>query len=350
MSNGDIEEVYKSFHPSMRDQDLANFVSGSQIMNGQQAIRHLFKVASSVDSMVVGEREILSQLKQAYKVARKSNLSGDNLRLLLEKAINVAKEVYRDTKIGDNPVSVVALSIREVLKLNPPKDARFVLVGAGQTMRLVSKYLKKHDFTNFSIYNRTMANAEGIGKFLNADLKPISELSNHEGGFDIVITATGSNKPVVTEEIFDAISDDEQKILVDLSVPNNIATELIDRENVSYISVDHLNTLAAENLSLRKAEVSQAEKIIDEHTNAFAKTIKRRRVERAMNSIPEKIKQIKHRAVDEVYARDIASLDAHSKETLQKVVDYLEKKYIGIPMAIAKKALEKELGLEDTTQ
>lgn len=350
ISNKEIEDVYKSFHPSLQDQDLSNFVSGSQIMQGAQAVSHLFKVASSVDSLVVGEREVLAQIKSAYQHAVKSKLSGDSLRMLLEKAINVAKEVYRETKIGENPISVVALSIRQVLKLNPPKDARIVLVGAGQTMRLVSKYLKKHDFSNFVIYNRTVANAASISKTLNATAKPIDELVQHSGGFDILIAATTASKPILTEAIYDQVAGDgSAKILVDLSVPNNIESSLANRENVSFIGVDQLRGLAAENLSLRKAEVSHAEEIIEQHTESFAKSIKVRRVERAMNSIPEKIKEIKHRAVDEVYAKDIASMDASSKETLQKVVDYLEKKYIGIPMRIAKQALEQELDLDDDT-
>jgi len=351
ISNTDVEDVYKSFHPSLKDQDLSNFVSGSQILAGEQAISHLFKVASSVDSMVVGEREVLAQIKEAYQHSAKSKLSGDNLRLLLDKAINVAKEVYRETKIGENPISVVALSIRQVLKLNPPKNARFLLIGAGQTMRLVSKYLKKHGYSNFVIYNRTLASAEGIGKFLNAEYKALSELSNHQGGFDVIISATSAHNPIVTEELFDKISlDSNRKILVDLSVPSDVAPAVTERENVDYISFDQLKQLAQENLSLRRAEVIHAEKIIEERTKSFATDIKLRRIERALHSIPEKIKDIKHRAIDEVFAQDIASMDNASQETLQKVVDYLEKKYIGIPMSVAKKALEEEINRDKTKE
>lgn len=346
---GKVESIYKSFHPSMQDQDLSSFVSGSQILKGREAVSHLFRVASSVDSLVVGEREILAQLKEAYKTCSEAGLCGDNLRMLVEKTINVAKKVYRETKIGENPVSVVALSIRKILSFDPPKDARFLLVGAGQTMQLASKYLKKYGFTNFKIFNRSEENARRIAKYLDAKTDKLENLKHHQDGFDVLVTATSSKKVIIDEVLFETLNrnDDAKKIVVDLSVPSNIAPSISSKDNVHFIDIDRLEKLVKENLSLRQGEVVFAEEIIAAQTAAFYPLLKRRKVERAMGEIPKRIKEIKHHALEEVFAKDIAGMDASSKETLQKVVDYLEKKYIGIPISIAKKALEQ--GLEEET-
>lgn len=341
------KEVYQHFHAGLDPDTVTRFASGSRILKGQEAMQHLFEVASSVDSMVVGEREILHQLKKAHEQCKEAGLCGDNIRVAVDHAIGAAKAVYRETRIGVNPVSVVALSIKQILSHHPSKESRFLLIGAGQTMSLVGKYLKKHDFKHFTIYNRTVANAGSLSKSLNASVHALSELAHHDGPFDIIISCTGSTSAIVDSGIYEKISDGKEKIMVDLAVPADISRDTSSREEVTYIGIDDLEKLAEQNKALRLKEVEAAKKIISRKGDVFSKAVRKRRVERAMHSIPENIRAIKSRALNEVFNSELQALDSEAKATLEKVIDYLEKKYIGIPMGIAQKALDEELDAEN---
>jgi len=132
-------------------------------MEAEAAILHLYDVACSVDSMVVGEREILRQLRTSYLACHEAGLCGDHLRLVMQSAVAAAKQVYHETRIGQKPVSVVSLAAQRVRqqRLNPA-TARVVLVGAGQTNWLISKFLQKYGYQNVVVANRTVAKAEKL--------------------------------------------------------------------------------------------------------------------------------------------------------------------------------------------
>lgn len=316
-----------------------------KVYEGEQSVQHLFEVTASLDSLVVGEREIIRQIKSAYKFCRGQKLTGDNIRLVLEKAIPLAKYIYTHTKIGENSVSIVSLSMQKLLKLNPDKDSRILIVGAGQTNNLVAKFLLKHSFKKFAIFNRSIENAELLAKKLKGTAYRLSELPDYTDGFDIMITCTGASHPLITETLYEQLLNGEAapKIIIDLAVPNDVERGVVNHFPVYYIEVERLRSLAAENLKLRQQEVGRALSIIEEHLDEFKMTLRTRRIERAMSVIPQEVKQVKERALNGVFQKEIAELDQNAQETLERVLTYMEKKYIGIPMRVARNVLHTEL-------
>ena len=164
-----LVSFFTQINPKMSEQKLAGILKYIQCLEGQSAIDHLFKVASSMESMVVGEREIFRQLRESFNVSNKLGYIGDHIRLLERHFVTTAKEVYANTAIGENPVSIVSLAMNKFLERIEDREARILLIGAGETNTLVGKFLSKYQFTNITIFNRSLDNASNLRQFLGAE-------------------------------------------------------------------------------------------------------------------------------------------------------------------------------------
>lgn len=335
-----LKNLFQTVNPNVSAYDIEEAVEKALVFENEKALNHILEVASSLDSMVVGEREILRQLRTAFETCKKSGLTGDAIRLAMDSIVIAAKEVYTNTKIGEKPISVVSLGGKELLKHKINKEARFLIIGAGQTNHLMAKSLLKHQFTNFVVFNRNLKNAEALASKLNCVAFELKDLKDFSQPFDVMITCTGATEPVITEEIYAALlkEDKGKKIILDLAVPNDVAKEIPAQFNVHYIEMEKLQMASDKNLSFRKNEVDGAKKIIAEHLKEFENIFNQRKVELAFRHIPEQVKSISARAKN-VFSKDIDVMDEKSKELLDKVLAYMEKKYISLPMTLAKKAL-----------
>lgn len=320
------------------DEALNNQV---QLFEGANAVRHVYSVASSIDSVVVGEREIITQVRNAYENSKKMELTGDLIRILMRTTIETAKRVYTETQIATRPVSVVSLAYKKLKELHVKLDARFLIIGAGQTNNLMAKFLKKHGFKNFTIFNRSLANAEVLAKELNGKAEKLSELQNYKNGFDVILTCTAAAEHIISTELYTSLLNGEtdKKIIIDLSVPTDTDPQILVQNKVHFIDVATIQAIANENMQERKKELSAVTQIIDEALQNFTAMQKVRKAEIAMSFVPEKVKQIKDTAVNEVFAKDIEKLDENSKAILEKVLTYMEKKYISVPMKMAKEII-----------
>lgn len=341
-----LMKLFALLHPDMPALFLRDLLDVVAIYNGLSCVEHIFKVASSLDSLVVGEREILRQLRKSYEFCRKHKLTGDNIRMVIEMAIPVGKEVYTRTKIGENSVSVVSLAMRKMMHYHPNKDARFLIVGAGQTNNLVAKFLLKHEFKHFTVFNRSLDNARYLAEKIGGTACTLDQLADYRENFDVIIVCTGAAEPLVTKELYANLigNDKTTKIIIDLAVPNDVCPDVVEAFPIHYIEVEKLRLLAEHNLSLRKQEVEKALHLIEDRLEEFKIKLRDRRVERAMSSvIPARVKAVKQRAVNLVFQKEISDLDANAQETLEKVLAYMERKYIGIPITVARSVLKNEL-------
>lgn len=302
------------------------------------AIRHLFEVAASIDSLVVGEREILRQLRDAYDRCLDWKLTGDHIRLAIKVAIESAKKVYAKTRIGEKPVSVVSLAIQKLLRSDLPKDARILLIGAGQTNMLVTKFLNKHQYNNVVVFNRTIERAQQLAQIVGGTAYPLDQLEKYREGFDALIVCTGANEALINPSLYaDLLNGDAQrKVLIDLAIPNNIAANVIENFNTQYIEIEDLRNLAKENLSFREEEVVKGKALLDYQIEDFHVHFRQRQIEKAMQSVPAEIKAIKAHAMNEVFKKDLDVLDEHAKSVVMRMMDYMERQCIGVPMKAAK--------------
>ena len=344
IDSGFVKNIITSVYPEIKKEDAEKIISSALIFEGEEAIRHLFQVASSLDSMVVGEREIITQVRNAYELSKKSGLTGDLIRQVVQKTIECAKNIYTHTNISRNPVSVVSLAYRKLKQLNVKLDSKILIVGSGVTNTTMAKYLKKHGFTNFVVFNRTLTNGEKLAGELGGESFPLSDLKNYKAGFDVIVTCTGSPEIIITKEIYSSLvgEDKSRKVVIDLAVPNDMDEEIPNTYDVNLIAVNNLQEVAKNNLKEREKELVACEKIIEAGIDGFKKEFKERKVELAMSDVPKKVKEIREVAVNEIFAKDIEKLDVQSKETLDKVIAYLEKKYISMPMKMAREILIDE--------
>jgi len=276
-------------------------------------------------------------------------LTGDFLRLVIKNTITTAKQVFTDTKIADNSVSVVSLAFRKLKNLKVPADARFLVIGAGETNSNLCKYLFKHGYNRFTIFNRTLAKAEALAASYSqngTEVKayPLTELENYKEGFDVLITCTASAEPVITESTYSQLlnGDSSKKVVIDLAIPADVESSIPGKYSLRYIGVDELREEAERNLSVRQSELSSAEEIIEEGMREFQSQLRIRELELRMRHVPEKIREIKSTALNDIFASEIETLDEQSKVVLGRVLDYMEKKYISVPMVMAKEIILKE--------
>lgn len=316
------------------------------VFEGHQAIRHLFSVSASLDSLVLGEREILGQLKQAYQNSRKYQLSGDAIRLAIENCVLFAKKIYSETRIGEKPVSVVSLAFRELVNRGLSPSAKLFIIGAGQTNHLMANLLLKYGFEDVHVFNRTLARAEQLAdRFSNGKAYTLEALNTIEERPSVLITCTGASEAVVFDDQLEhwGVQKGVPFTIVDLAVPADVHPGVLDRFSIDYIDVASLKKLAEQNMEFRRKELVAAYDLLDSFTAEFEGKFKERQLELALMDIPHQVKALKTKAVSEVFSKEIATLDPEAQDILMKVMDYMEKKYIAIPMTTAKRTLLTEV-------
>ena len=338
------KKFIEAFNTELCHDSLSTFMDSASIYEDQEAMVHLLRTSCSLESLIVGEKEILAQLRKAYEHCKEAGLTGDAMRMIMNCVVKTAKEVYTHTSISKNPISVVSLAYRKLKDLNLCSNARVLIIGAGETNRNISKYLQKHKFSNFAVFNRTVANAEKLAADLGGEAFDLEALKTYNKGFDAIITCTSAVEPIITAEIYKSLLNGEtgRKTIVDLAIPNDTAPEVLEQFPVNFIEVHSLNEVAKKNLQERYHELVHAEAIIEQNIAEFVQQLKQRRIEVAMRQVPEKIKEIRNTAINSVFADEVQGLDEQSREILEKVINYMEKKYISVPMVMAKDILINE--------
>jgi glutamyl-tRNA reductase len=336
-----IKDFVRSLDFCIEEDRLDDFVQKAKWYEDEEALNHLLRISCSLESLVVGEKEILAQVRKSYEICREAGFTGDYLRMIMNQVVKAAKRVYTETRISKNPISVVSLAYRKLRELNMCSNSRILIVGAGETNKTISKYLQKHKYSNFAVFNRTLSKAEDLAKDLRGEAYPLEELKSYKKGFDVIITCTSATEPLITNDIYQSLlnGDTDKKVIVDLAIPNDTDTDVLENNPVHYIEVKSLQEVANRNMQERYQEHVHAEVIIEQTIDEFRPLLKQRRIELAMREVPLKIKEIKSMALNSVFADDIEQLDDNSREVLERVINYMEKKYISVPMVMAKEIL-----------
>ena len=339
-----LKRFFTTLYPDFSEDQVSYFAQNADVFSKIDAVEHMLSVASSIDSMVIGEREIITQVRNAFESSKKMQLTGDFIRLVIRQTIETAKKVYTETSIATKPVSVVSLAYHKLRDMNIPLDARVLIIGAGTTNNNMSRFLRKHGFKNFVVFNRTLANAETLAKDLKGNAYSLEDLKNYTAGFDVIITCTGSESHIITPEIYTQLLQGEQdrKVVIDIALPQDLDPKVQEHHNVSHISVEVLQKISNQNLKERSKEIQHVEEIIAEAIFDFKYLHKVRTVEIAMREVPQKVKEIREVAVNEIFKSELDLLDDNSREVLDKIIGYMEKKYMSVPMLMAKEILLKK--------
>jgi glutamyl-tRNA reductase len=264
--------------------------------------------------------------------------------MAIKQTIETAKQVYTDTDIAKNPVSIVSLAYRQLRSLGIKNNARIIFVGAGETNSNMAKYLKKHQYANFIVFNRTLANAEKLAKELNGSARELVNIKDYNEGFDVLITCTSAQEPIITKDVYSSLlgNDCSKKVIIDLALPADVDVSIIASNDLCYIDIESLKIQAAENLLKREHEIEACNIIINEKVEGFKQLFQERKIELAFGEIPKQIKYIKELALNEVFAKEMNALDPQGKEVIEKVLSYMEKKYNALAIKTAKKVFLEE--------
>lgn len=241
---------------------------------GQEAVRHIMRVASGLDSLVLGEPQVLGQVKQAFNDARHCGVIDNEFERLFQFVFNVAKRVRSETDIGANAVSVAyaAVQLAKHVFSGLPKRS-VLLVGAGETIELVAQHLKEQGVTKMHVANRTIERATALAQRLGASVMTLSQLPGHLHEFDIVISSTASQLPLIGKGMVEQALRQRRNLpmfLVDLAVPRDIEEQVNELGDAYLYTVDDLQHIVEQNMASRQQAAQAAEKMIAEQALQYA--------------------------------------------------------------------------------
>jgi glutamyl-tRNA reductase len=239
----------------------------------EQAVRHAFRVASGLDSMVLGEPQILGQMKEAARAAESAGTLGSVLQRLFQRSFAVAKEVRTTTRIGAASVSMAAAAVKLAARIFPSlKDQSVLLIGAGEMIELAATHFAAQAPARMSVANRTLERAERLARRFNARAIELRSLAEHLHEHDIVISSTASSLPILGKGLVERALRARRRrpmFMVDLAVPRDIEQEAGELDDVFLYTLDDLAGIVSANLDARRSSLEQAEAIIDTQVGQF---------------------------------------------------------------------------------
>jgi glutamyl-tRNA reductase len=240
---------------------------------GQEAVNHMMRVACGLDSLVLGEPQILGQMKQAYSQAKAAGSMALVLDRLFQRTFGVAKQVRTETEIGASAVSVAFASVNLAKHIFAKlENVNVLLVGAGETIELVAKHLYENKVGKITVANRTLARAEGMANKIGADVITLAQIPAKMSQADIVISSTGSTLPIIGKGMVEhALTQRKHRpiFMVDLAVPRDVEEQVAELEDVFLYTVDDLQTIISENIQGRRKAAVQAESMVNSQSNSF---------------------------------------------------------------------------------
>ena len=235
-------------------------------LDSEQAVRHALRVAAGLDSMVVGEPQILGQLKDAYRSAVDAGTVGKFLNRLMQFSFSTAKMIRSETDIGNTPVSVAYTAVKLAQQIHGALAQRAaLLIGAGDTISLVANHLAGANIGRMVVANRSLANAQSLAARWGATAIELTDITSHLAHVDIVVSSTASRLPIVTRAMIDTAMKQrgyEPMFVVDLAVPRDIEATVGSVEDVYLYTVDDLQHVVSSNLKLRHEAAAQAEEMV----------------------------------------------------------------------------------------
>ncbi len=304
------------------------------------SIRHMFRVASGLDSMVLGEPQILGQMKTAYQAASEAGTLGKNLSRLFHHTFSAAKKVRTDTAIGSSPVSVAFAAVQLAQQIfDQLSEQTALLIGAGETIELTARHLHQYNIGQIIIANRTYDKAHSLASQFGGYAIALSELPSHLAEADIVVSSTASQLPILGKgRVESAIKKRKHKpiFMVDLAVPRDIEAEVEQLKDVYLYTVDDLQNTINKNMDSRRRAAEQAEEIIASEVDHFLAWLRSQGAQTTITAYRSQAEATR----DQLLQKAIAQLNngAPAEEVIEKMAHTLTNKLIHTPSAQLRQA------------
>jgi glutamyl-tRNA reductase len=335
----DIKNFLSEFHAINRKE----FESYLYTYIDSQAVRHIFRVASSLDSMVVGEPQILGQLKDAFDFALTKKTTGVILNKLMKKAISTAKRVRTETKIAENAVSISFAAVELAKKIFTDLSGKsFMLLGAGEMAELAARHIVNNGVTDVKIANRTYERGCELAKEFNGKPIRFEDFINELIYTDIIICSTGAPNYVLFKEQMQKVMKERKHrpvFIIDISVPRNIDPDINKIDNVYLYDVDDLQEVVDTNILERKKEAEKAERIVQEEVEKFIKWMA------SLDSIPtiialrQKAEEIKNEELER-FRYKFSDIDTEKMRAIEYMATAIVNKLLHSPTIALKEDRE----------
>jgi glutamyl-tRNA reductase len=326
------------------DQSLSTAAAAALFtLNNEEAIRHLFRVACGLDSMVLGEPQILGQLKDAFRQAEQTASVGSHLNRLFHHTYSVAKKVRTDTEIGSSPVSVAYAAVNLANQFFAGfSQHTALLIGAGMTIELVAKHLYSKGIGRMFVANRDFARAQNIASQFDGFALPLSEIEGTLPEADILISSTASSEPVVTvAQMQSAIRARKRRPIfaVDIAVPRDLEAGIDEIDDIYLYTIDDLDKVIVEGQSNREAAAVDADRILDDETQRYLSIQRSKEVAPIITALRDHGDALRHEVLEQ--ARRRLAKGADQDEVLEYVTSSLLKKILHQPSVRLREAGEQ---------
>ncbi|MCS7118674.1 MAG: glutamyl-tRNA reductase [Archaeoglobaceae archaeon] len=313
-----------------RDLDVEN----AEIFYAEDCLRHLMRVCSGIESMIVGENEILGQVKRSLRKCEEAGIAGENLKRIFLKAIQVGSKVRKETGISKRALSIGSAAVELAEKvLGSLKGKKVLVVGAGEMGKLVARAMRR-DVETIFIANRTFSKAEVLAKKLNGIAVKFDRLTEFLKICDVVISATSAPHVVITKEVVEKVMKDRDKklVIIDIALPRDVEDSVRSISNVKLFTIDDLREISEENLKNRLFEVKKAEEIIERELNQFRVYVRELKANKAIDAMYSLAGRFVYEEIEELCKKlEKFGIDGNVRPLLKAFAISLIKKFLSEP-------------------
>ena len=342
-----IRDFLCEFHQISHDDVSKHLYS----FRNADAIRHIFRVASSLDSMMVGESQILGQVKEAYRIAADAGTVGMHLTALMSRAFAVAKKVRNETGISQSAVSVSYAAVELARKIFGSLAGKTVMIiGASKMGELAAKHLKRNGVSSVLVTNRTFERAVELAKVFEGAAVPFEHFTDHIDRADIVISSTGAPHFVISKTLAEQIihrRKNKPMFFIDIAVPRDIDPAVNEIDNAFLYDIDDLQQVIDENLKERLKEASRAEEIVDSEVHAFCLKMQSREIVPTIVQLRDTLDKIRRDEIERNRAR-LRDLSPDQQAAVDHITKSLVNKILHTPIEQLKKMAQDPNGQDLT--
>ena len=321
-----------------------------QFFSSKEAIRHLLRVATGIDSLLIGDNQIFKQVKDSFLAAEENEFAGFIMKRIFDTAIRTGKRAITETRISEGAVTVSYAAVQLIEKIfsNLHKKSALV-IGTGETGEIAAKHLRDRGIGRLALTNRTFEKAEKLANELNTAVFPFNSFKDHLHKFDIVISATSSEELLIKKEDVQKamkLRNSDSVVLMDIAIPRDIDPETKSIENVFYHDIDSLNIIVEQNLEKRQDEIPKVEKIIDEEVEAFFEWHNSLQAAPTIKTLRDYFEEIR---ADEV-SKNINKFSEDDKEKLEIITKRIINKILHQPTTELRKVSENNQSLNESAE
>ncbi|MCM8540976.1 MAG: glutamyl-tRNA reductase [Lentisphaeraceae bacterium] len=308
------------------------------------ALSHLYRVGAGLNSLVVGETQILGQVKNAFEDAIEKEISGNSFLKIYQSMLQCAKAVRRGTDIGKGSLSVSFIAVQLAKNIfSSFHDKKVLLVGAGEMCELAGIHFNEAGVANINVVNRSLDKGEKLAAKFEGKAFPLDQLAEASKGADIILSSTGADDFVLTYDLISpiALKRREPLFLIDIAVPRDIDPKLNELNEIFLYNIDDLNLIAQENQKSRNNAVSKAEEIIDQQVDEFRQGIFTANLGPVISSLKKRSEEVKAEELEKLFRKNQHMTD-EDRKSIERSVNLIVNKILHDPIISLREGVKKE--------